>query len=67
MCVPPIEDGAKASQFYFEELKKLLLDSQSKTNFDLTELSMGMSGDYQEAVKAGASILRLGSVILGKR
>lgn len=35
--------------------------------FDLTELSMGMSGDYTEAVQAGSTMVRVGSAIFGQR
>jgi hypothetical protein len=34
---------------------------------DFTELSMGMSGDYEAAIKEGATMLRIGSAIFGKR
>lgn len=35
--------------------------------FELTELSMGMSGDYAEAVKAGSTMVRVGSALFGQR
>ena len=58
MCLPPIESN---STEYF----KLLNDASKKIN--LKELSMGMSGDFENAVINGATYLRLGTVILGKR
>ncbi len=48
---------------YFEETKKLLKIHQ-KTTSSLTELSMGMSNDYKLAIKHGATMLRLGSILL---
>ena len=58
MCIPPAEDDA-APHFAF--LAKL-----AKEN-DLTELSMGMSGDFEMAVRFGASYVRVGSAIFGAR
>ena len=36
-------------------------------NSDFPELSMGMSGDFEEAIGAGATIVRVGSAIFGSR
>ena len=58
MCLPPFgEDPIK----YFNNLKKIASDN------DLSNLSMGMSNDYIEALKCGSNYLRIGSLILGKR
>lgn len=58
MCIPPIEDDA-APHFAF--LAKL-----AKEN-GLPELSMGMSGDFEMAVRFGATYVRVGSAIFGSR
>ena len=58
MVIPPIEDDASK---YFKVLENL-----NKT-LALKELSMGMSADYFEAVKYGASFVRIGSSIFGAR
>ena len=58
MCLPPIGND---SSFYFKEMKKLAESIQVK------ELSMGMSNDYLEASKYGASFIRIGSKIFGSR
>ena len=58
MCLPPFEDN---SSKYFEELKKL------NDLFSFTEISMGMSHDYLEAIKFRSTFLRIGSKIFGKR
>jgi hypothetical protein len=58
MCLPPIESN---SIEYF----KLLNNASKKIN--LKELSMGMSSDFEKAVISGATYLRLGTIILGKR
>ena len=58
MCLPPNNyDSSK----YFEILRK------NSTKFNLTELSMGMSSDYENAVLNGSTFLRIGTEIFGKR
>ena len=49
----------------FKKLKKFYLKYRQQTNFSI--LSMGMSGDYRIALKNKSNMLRLGSVIFGKR
>ena len=58
MCIPPAEDDA-APHFAF--LAKLARDH------GLPELSMGMSGDFELAVKFGATHVRVGTAIFGAR
>ena len=58
MCIPPAEDDA-APHFAF--LAKLARDH------GLAHLSMGMSGDFELAVKFGATHVRVGSAIFGAR
>ena len=58
MCLPP-ED--KDPREYFEKLKSLSLSNK------LEKLSMGMSGDYLSALESGATHIRVGSSIFGKR
>lgn len=58
MCIPPVDDEP-APHFAF--LKKLAKDTGVK------ELSMGMSDDYPVAVQQGATFVRVGSAIFGKR
>jgi PLP dependent protein len=43
------------------------LQQEAWLNIDMTELSMGMSGDYLLAIQAGATMIRLGQVIFGER
>lgn len=49
----------------FESTKKLAsqINQENWSNLNLSELSMGMSGDYKEAIKAGATMVRIGSLI----
>lgn len=58
MCLPPYnEDSSK----YFKEMKKLLSNTQ------LSQLSMGMSNDYLEAIDYNSTFVRIGSKIFGER
>jgi pyridoxal phosphate enzyme (YggS family) len=54
MCLPPIEGDSK---YYFRNLAKLANDNK------LSELSMGMSSDYESAIINGATFVRIGSKI----
>ena len=58
MCIPPINEDASK---YFTQMNDL------NSKLDLKELSMGMSADYEKAIAYGATFVRLGSVIFGKR
>jgi PLP dependent protein len=58
MCIPPNDDNTEK---YFIEMNKI----NQELNFK--ELSMGMSGDYLEAIKNNATYIRVGSKIFGSR
>ena len=58
MCIPPNDENVEN---YFSEMSKI----NQKLNFK--DLSMGMSGDYLNAVKNNATYVRIGSKIFGKR
>ena len=58
MCIPPNDDSVEG---YFSEMNKL------NKELDFKELSMGMSGDYLEAIKYNATYVRVGSKIFGNR
>jgi pyridoxal phosphate enzyme (YggS family) len=58
MCIPPFEEDPLP---HFEKLGAL------RDELGLPELSMGMSGDFEEAIGAGATIVRVGSAIFGSR
>ena len=58
MCIPPNDDK---TENYFSKMLEL------KKDLNLAALSMGMSNDYQIAVKYGSTFLRIGSKIFGKR
>lgn len=48
----------------FQEIKSSLDDSTSSY---FTELSMGMSGDYELALQSGSTMVRIGSLLFGAR
>ena len=58
MCLPPITQDP---QIFFIKLNKLA------NKINLNELSMGMSGDFETAVKNGSTFIRIGTEIFGKR
>ena len=58
MCLPPLNSDYNK---YFKILKEL------GEKFNLKELSMGMSADYEQAILNGSTYLRLGTVIFGER
>lgn len=58
MCIPPADEPAGP---HFALLAKLA------NRYDLTELSMGMSGDFETAILYGATHIRVGSALFGER
>ena len=58
MCIPPVEDNPSP---HFALLAKI-----AERN-GLTELSMGMSADFEQAIRLGATYVRVGSAIFGSR
>ena len=64
MTIPPLEGDP---QPHFAALRKLRDRLAAATGHALPELSMGMSGDFAEAIAEGATIVRVGSAIFGER
>ncbi len=62
MMAPYTDDKAYLSRL-FEDMSNLRKELSSKHSYELKELSMGMSNDYPLAVKAGATMIRIGSKI----
>ena len=58
MCIPPNDNEPEK---YFKELNRL------NKKFNFTDLSMGMSSDYSNAIKYGSTFVRIGSKIFGNR
>jgi len=66
MTMAPLVADPESARPYFRGLRELRdrLATAFTGRYDLTELSMGMSNDYEVAVEEGATIVRLGSVLL---
>lgn len=69
MCIPPIAVEKHANREFFLNLKQLSVDIKEKKidNIDMDILSMGMTGDYEDAIEAGSSYIRVGRGIFGPR
>ena len=69
MTIAPYTENAVDNVVYFDKLKQLSVDIAEKNidNVYMNVLSMGMTGDYEEAVKAGSTYVRVGTGIFGKR
>ena len=69
MTVAPNVENGEENRVYFRNMKKLLVDINAKNinNINMDVLSMGMTGDYITAVEEGATIVRVGTGIFGKR
>lgn len=69
MTIPPICENSQESRQYFEKMRKLFIDIRGKNvdNVDMEYLSMGMSGDFEEAIECGANIVRIGTALFGRR
>jgi len=65
MAIPPVGGGEK----YFEKMHELFIDIKGKNidNIDMSILSMGMSSDYELAVKHGSNLVRIGTKLFGVR
>jgi len=66
MCIPPEEADPARQRAWFDRLRALQQQLQSG-GLALDTLSMGMSGDFEQAIAAGATIVRLGTVLFGPR
>ena len=64
MSIPPFHEPAKP---YFSELRRLRDKIQGKLDIKLPFLSMGMSGDFQDAITEGSTHIRVGTSIFGQR
>ncbi len=69
MCVAPYTDDPEENRQFFSKMKKLSVDIANKNidNVSMCELSMGMTGDYMVAIEEGATCVRVGTGIFGKR
>ncbi len=68
MCIPPFVPPEQ-TRAYFRKMKALFdeMKQENRDNIDIRTLSMGMSSDYMIAIEEGATMVRVGSAIFGKR
>lgn len=69
MTVAPNVENAEENRVVFNEIRKLSVDISKKNidNITMNILSMGMTNDYKIAIEEGASCVRVGTAIFGKR
>lgn len=69
MTIAPYVDNPEENRVYFKALKQLLVDIKRKNidNVHMEILSMGMTGDFEVAIEEGATMVRVGTGIFGKR
>jgi hypothetical protein len=69
MTMPPFFDDPEEARPYFRELRRLAdaVAAENIPGISMTELSMGMSGDFEAAVEEGATLVRIGTAVFGER
>ena len=68
MTIPPADATREENMVYFQKVQALYVDiSQKMYDNGLEYLSMGMSGDFADAIRAGANMVRVGTAIFGAR
>ena len=70
MAIPPIAEGPEGNRPFFAKMYQLYVDIRQKMDHNGTVincLSMGMSGDFEDAVREGATLVRVGTALFGPR
>ena len=70
MCIPPAAAAPGENLPYFQKLRQLAVDITREildNRIDMDVLSMGMSGDWPDAIAAGSTCIRVGSALFGPR
>ena len=69
MAIPPICQNPTDNHKFFQEMYNLSVDITAKKydNVRVDVLSMGMSGDFEDAIACGSTMIRLGTAIFGPR
>ena len=70
MSIPPVAAAPGANRSFFAETRQLYVDIRRQigdNNTDIDCLSMGMSGDYEDAIREGATLVRVGTALFGPR
>ena len=69
MAIPPICENSGENDKFFQKIYQLGVDITTKKydNVSINILSMGMSGDYADAIACGSTMIRVGTAIFGAR
>ena len=69
MAIPPISRNPGDNLKFFLKMRQIYVDIRAKKNDNVSVdcLSMGMSGDFADAVAAGSTMVRIGTAIFGAR
>ena len=69
MAIPPVPENSGDNRKFFEKIYGLSVDITAKKydNVSVDVLSMGMSGDYVDAIACGSTMIRVGTAIFGAR
>lgn len=70
MAIPPAAGEPGENRHFFAEMRHLFVDIRTALDDNVSDidcLSMGMSGDYEDAVREGATLVRVGTALFGPR
>ena len=69
MAIPPFDASKEETRSFFSKMAQYFVDIKSKRidNVTMDYLSMGMSGDYEDAILCGANLVRVGTALFGPR
>ena len=68
MTIPPADASREENMVYFRKVQALYVDINAKIYDNTMEyISMGMSGDFEDAIRAGSNMVRVGTAIFGQR
>jgi PLP dependent protein len=69
MTVPPFADDPQSARPYFQKLRELRdqISARKLPEIEMTQLSMGMSHDFEVAIEEGSTCVRVGTAIFGER
>jgi uncharacterized pyridoxal phosphate-containing UPF0001 family protein len=67
MTIAPLSQGVDDARRYFAELRELRDRLAASSGLALSELSMGMTEDFEVAIEEGATMVRIGRAVFGER
>ncbi len=69
MCMPPFFGEPERARPYFKSLRQMAegLKEKGIEGISMDELSMGMTGDFEVAIEEGATLVRIGTALFGRR